>query len=101
CVYHHTLCTVLSKCGNGPSLCHLCPFLYEASTVPCRPGFSQSFYSVLISRDVMQGQNILKGKACNESVSCYPFCDCTCVGVCVCVCVCLSRGSRLVCERCC
>ncbi|XP_029912574.1 cadherin-4-like [Myripristis murdjan] len=32
----------------------------QASTVPCRPGFSQSFYSVLISRDVMQGQNILK-----------------------------------------
>ncbi|CAB1430442.1 unnamed protein product [Pleuronectes platessa] len=27
---------------------------------PCRPGFSQSFYSVLISRDVLQGQGILK-----------------------------------------
>ncbi|XP_062316496.1 LOW QUALITY PROTEIN: cadherin-4-like [Osmerus eperlanus] len=31
-----------------------------ASTAPCRPGFSQSFYSVLISKDVLQSQNILK-----------------------------------------
>uniref|UniRef100_A0A3P9HWE4 Cadherin-4 n=1 Tax=Oryzias latipes TaxID=8090 RepID=A0A3P9HWE4_ORYLA len=35
-----------------------------ASTAPCRPGFSQSFYSVLISRDVLHGQGILKGKPC-------------------------------------
>ncbi|RVE70773.1 hypothetical protein OJAV_G00067780 [Oryzias javanicus] len=35
-----------------------------ASVAPCRPGFSQSFYSVLISRDVLQGQGILKGKLC-------------------------------------
>ncbi|XP_068610268.1 cadherin-4-like isoform X2 [Brachionichthys hirsutus] len=32
-----------------------------ASNSPCRAGFSQSFYSVLISRDVLQGQGILKG----------------------------------------
>ncbi|XP_063065127.1 cadherin-4-like [Engraulis encrasicolus] len=27
---------------------------------PCRPGFSQSFYTLLVSRDVVQGQSILK-----------------------------------------
>ncbi|KAK9514904.1 hypothetical protein VZT92_025586 [Zoarces viviparus] len=35
----------------------------HASRGPCRPGFSQSFYSVLISRDVLQGQGIRKGKS--------------------------------------
>ncbi|KAJ8016248.1 hypothetical protein DPEC_G00005230 [Dallia pectoralis] len=30
------------------------------STGPCRPGFSQTSYSWLIPRDVLQGQNILK-----------------------------------------
>ncbi|XP_047450376.1 cadherin-4-like isoform X2 [Mugil cephalus] len=34
----------------------------HASSGPCRPGFSQSLYSVLISRDVLQGQGILKVK---------------------------------------
>lgn len=29
---------------------------------PCRPGFSQSFYTVIVSRDVLRGQSILKGK---------------------------------------
>ncbi|XP_037539771.1 cadherin-4 [Nematolebias whitei] len=33
----------------------------HASKGPCRPGFSQSFYSVLVSRDVLQGQGIVKG----------------------------------------
>ncbi|KAM9751278.1 cadherin-4-like [Menidia menidia] len=28
---------------------------------PCRPGFSQSFYSVLVSRDALQGPGMLKG----------------------------------------
>lgn len=37
----------------------------HASKGPCQPGFSQSFYSVLISRDVLQGQGILKGKPFN------------------------------------
>ncbi|KAF7660760.1 hypothetical protein LDENG_00275770 [Lucifuga dentata] len=32
----------------------------HTSKDPCRPGFSQSFYSVLVSRDVLQGQGILK-----------------------------------------
>ncbi|XP_039655771.1 cadherin-4-like [Perca fluviatilis] len=32
----------------------------HASKDPCRPGFSQSFYSVLISRDVLQSQGIRK-----------------------------------------
>ncbi|KAL3064544.1 hypothetical protein OYC64_000741 [Pagothenia borchgrevinki] len=35
----------------------------QASKGPCRPGFSQSFYSVLISRDVLQGQGTLKDTA--------------------------------------
>ncbi|KAI4823620.1 hypothetical protein KUCAC02_012198 [Chaenocephalus aceratus] len=33
----------------------------QASKGPCQPGFSQSFYSVLISRDVLQGHGTLKG----------------------------------------
>ncbi|XP_035501189.2 cadherin-4-like isoform X2 [Scophthalmus maximus] len=33
----------------------------SSSSAPCRPGFSQSFYSVLVSRDVLlQGRDILK-----------------------------------------
>ncbi|KAI3369518.1 hypothetical protein L3Q82_007727 [Scortum barcoo] len=27
---------------------------------PCRPGFSQNFYTVIVSRDVLHGQSILK-----------------------------------------
>ncbi|KAF1390268.1 hypothetical protein PFLUV_G00056310 [Perca fluviatilis] len=34
----------------------------HASKDPCRPGFSQSFYSVLISRDVLQSQGIRKAQ---------------------------------------
>lgn len=30
---------------------------------PCRPGFSQNFYTVIVSRDVLHGQSILKGKS--------------------------------------
>lgn len=30
---------------------------------PCRPGFSQNFYTVIVSRDVLHGQRILKGKS--------------------------------------
>ncbi|CAK6958400.1 cadherin-4 isoform X2 [Scomber scombrus] len=29
---------------------------------PCRPGFSQNFYTVIVSRDVLHGQSILKGR---------------------------------------
>uniref|UniRef100_A0A3B4GWU8 Uncharacterized protein n=1 Tax=Pundamilia nyererei TaxID=303518 RepID=A0A3B4GWU8_9CICH len=29
---------------------------------PCRPGFSQNFYTVIVSRDLLHGQSILKGK---------------------------------------
>uniref|UniRef100_A0A667ZXU2 Cadherin-4 n=1 Tax=Myripristis murdjan TaxID=586833 RepID=A0A667ZXU2_9TELE len=29
---------------------------------PCRPGFSQNFYTVIVSRDVLHGQSILKVK---------------------------------------
>ncbi|KAK6307766.1 hypothetical protein J4Q44_G00210370, partial [Coregonus suidteri] len=32
------------------------------SKAPCRPGFSQSSYFMLISRDVLRSQSILKGK---------------------------------------
>ncbi|KAM7405012.1 hypothetical protein PAMP_012303 [Pampus punctatissimus] len=35
----------------------------HASKGPCRPGFSQSFYSVLIPRDLLQGQDVLKVKS--------------------------------------
>lgn len=41
----------------------------HASKGPCRAGFSQSFYSVLISRDVLQDLAIVKGKMCNRRVS--------------------------------
>uniref|UniRef100_A0A3B3QS77 Uncharacterized protein n=1 Tax=Paramormyrops kingsleyae TaxID=1676925 RepID=A0A3B3QS77_9TELE len=34
------------------------------SKPPCRPGFSESFYTVFVSRDILQGQSILKGKTC-------------------------------------
>lgn len=30
---------------------------------PCRPGFSQNFYTVIVPRDVLHGQSILKGKS--------------------------------------
>lgn len=46
----------------------------HASKGPCRPGFSQSFYSVLISRDVLQGQGIVKGKPFNWQVRSFPLC---------------------------
>uniref|UniRef100_A0A8C5EJE7 Uncharacterized protein n=1 Tax=Gouania willdenowi TaxID=441366 RepID=A0A8C5EJE7_GOUWI len=28
----------------------------------CRPGFSHNFYTVIVSRDLLHGQSILKGK---------------------------------------
>lgn len=34
----------------------------RASKGPCQAGFSQSFYSVLVSRDVLQDRRILKGR---------------------------------------
>lgn len=43
----------------------------HASKGPCQAGFSQSFYSILISKDVLQGQGVLKGKTFNWPVS--PF----------------------------
>ncbi|XP_048873433.1 cadherin-4 isoform X2 [Brienomyrus brachyistius] len=38
------------------------------SKPPCRPGFSESFYTVFVSRDILQGQSILKVKfdSCRE-----------------------------------
>lgn len=30
---------------------------------PCTPGFSQNFYTVIVSRDLLHGQSILKGKS--------------------------------------
>lgn len=47
----------------------------HASKGPCQAGFSQSFYSVLISRDVLQGRGLLKGKAFNWQIS-FLFCFC-------------------------
>ena len=34
----------------------------HASEVPCQAGFSQSFYSVLVSRDVLKGGGVRKGE---------------------------------------
>lgn len=39
----------------------------RASEGPCRPGFSRSFYSLLISRDVLRGRGIRKGKSSPRS----------------------------------
>eukprot|EP00063_Salmo_salar_P015714 XP_013990549.1 PREDICTED: cadherin-4 isoform X1 [Salmo salar] len=46
-----------------------------ASKAPCRPGFSQSFYSVLISRDVLQGRSILQADSTVSSPK-VSFDDC-------------------------
>uniref|UniRef100_A0A3P9BWI1 Uncharacterized protein n=1 Tax=Maylandia zebra TaxID=106582 RepID=A0A3P9BWI1_9CICH len=49
---------------------------------PCRPGFSQNFYTVIVSRDLLHGQSILKGKPAaagshlpsDDSFSSWPRC---------------------------
>lgn len=46
----------------------------HASKGPCRPGFSQSFYSVLISRDVLRGQAILRGETFNWPFTSFTYC---------------------------
>lgn len=33
------------------------------TVVPCRPGFSQNFYTVFIPQEQLQGQSIVKGKS--------------------------------------
>uniref|UniRef100_A0A8C1ED02 Secreted protein n=1 Tax=Cyprinus carpio TaxID=7962 RepID=A0A8C1ED02_CYPCA len=56
----------------------------NAQTIaPCRPGFSQSFYTVFVPRGVLQGLNIHKGKSL-QCIARYG------VGLNVCVCVNLS-----------
>ncbi|KAF0035817.1 hypothetical protein F2P81_011129 [Scophthalmus maximus] len=48
----------------------------SSSSAPCRPGFSQSFYSVLVSRDVLlQGRDILKGIQSGSICSNHFICD--------------------------
>ncbi|KAJ8391908.1 hypothetical protein AAFF_G00083790 [Aldrovandia affinis] len=42
------LCTSMGSHGGLPS------------NPPCRPRFSESFYSVFVSRDILQGQSTLK-----------------------------------------
>ncbi|KAJ8409024.1 hypothetical protein AAFF_G00240450 [Aldrovandia affinis] len=32
------------------------------SKQPCKPGFSESFYTVFVSRDILQGQTLLKAE---------------------------------------
>uniref|UniRef100_A0A8K9UHS4 Cadherin prodomain domain-containing protein n=1 Tax=Oncorhynchus mykiss TaxID=8022 RepID=A0A8K9UHS4_ONCMY len=62
---------LFSKYG-GSSLLHCCACLACTSFCsagqppkpPCRPGFSESFYTVFVSRDLLRGQSILKGKHC-------------------------------------
>ncbi|NP_001038738.2 cadherin-4 isoform 2 precursor [Danio rerio] len=59
---------------------------WNAQTVaPCRPGSSQSFYTVFVPRVVLQGLNIHKGK----SLQCIAQFG---AGLYVCVCVNLSGG---------
>ncbi|KAL6464445.1 hypothetical protein MHYP_G00267620 [Metynnis hypsauchen] len=42
----------------------------EGLTVdPCRPGFSQSFYTAFVSREMLRGQSILKGQAVEVNIS--------------------------------
>ncbi|TWW61811.1 hypothetical protein D4764_04G0004580 [Takifugu flavidus] len=56
---------------NAGCLVLACSFLVGASVEskpsqpikpPCTPGFSQNFYTVIVSRDLLHGQRILKGR---------------------------------------
>ncbi|XP_037535052.1 cadherin-4 [Nematolebias whitei] len=47
------LCTLLVGASSGSRTGQL-------QKPPCRPGFSQNFYTVIVSRDVLHGQSILK-----------------------------------------
>lgn len=59
---------------NLPMLNRLSHFIPQGSKAgqtlkpPCRPGFSQNFYTVIVSRDVLHGQSILKGKSAPTSL---------------------------------
>ncbi|TMS19399.1 hypothetical protein E3U43_003720, partial [Larimichthys crocea] len=46
-------CTLLVGASSGSKASQLLK-------PPCRPGFSQNFYTVIVSRDVLHGQSILK-----------------------------------------
>lgn len=54
---------------NLPILNRLSCFIPQGSKAgqplkpPCRPGFTQNFYTVIVSRDILHGQSILKGKS--------------------------------------
>ncbi|XP_033909789.1 cadherin-4-like isoform X1 [Acipenser ruthenus] len=45
-----------------------------ASKPPCRAGFSESFYTVLVSREILEGQSILKGSTVSSGY--VKFNDC-------------------------
>uniref|UniRef100_A0A3Q1HDE7 Uncharacterized protein n=1 Tax=Acanthochromis polyacanthus TaxID=80966 RepID=A0A3Q1HDE7_9TELE len=49
---------------------------------PCRPGFSQNFYTVIVSRDVLHGQSILKDVSPTHSRLAWQLppsvCECVC-----------------------
>ncbi|KAI4888480.1 hypothetical protein NFI96_001822, partial [Prochilodus magdalenae] len=51
------LTPVGSRCRGSPGG----PTVY-----PCRPGFSQSFYTVFVSREMLHGQSILKAQAVED-----------------------------------
>ncbi|XP_077404325.1 cadherin-4-like isoform X1 [Vanacampus margaritifer] len=46
----------------------------HSSKGPCRPGFSQSFYSVLIPRDILQGKAIRKGASVSSQKVTFDDC---------------------------
>ncbi|CAF96545.1 unnamed protein product [Tetraodon nigroviridis] len=57
---------------NAGRLVLACTFLVGASVEskpsqpikpPCTPGFSHNFYTVIVSRDLLHGQRILKGRS--------------------------------------
>uniref|UniRef100_A0A3B3TST1 Uncharacterized protein n=2 Tax=Poecilia TaxID=8080 RepID=A0A3B3TST1_9TELE len=62
-------CTVLVGASSGSRA-------GQPPKPPCRPGFSQNFYTVIVPRDALHGQSILKGKSAYHADGC---------GVCVCV----------------
>lgn len=90
---------------NLPLLNRLSCFIPQGSKAgqplkpPCRPGFSQNFYTVIVSRDVLHGQSILKGKSAaagSHLLTDYIFSSVPrCVPrviVWLCVCVCVWEG---------
>ena len=118
-------CESICQCLTAPVLLLFIPQGSKAGQPlkpPCRPGFSQNFYTVIVSRDVLHGQSILKGKAAACWISFIDWWYFLFSGpdvpppsllpppsltphsviewVSVCVCVCLGSPSQQHCGRC-